>query len=280
MLATISGCMYGLLGYFGVHLMQSGLSVYTMLFWRFLIASVLVFFAMFFVSKIKWLSFADSSKIFFYGAAFYSASAIIYFFASKLIGTGLAMVLFFTYPAFVMFINWLLFRMVPTKLALLAVIIIIMGLFLLAELQGGATSLYGLGLAILPALAYALYIVFSKKIDAPPLISTLIVSLGCMLTCLVAALAEGSFGMPTTLNAWSNMLGISVICTAVPILFFLESLKTISASQASILSVTEPVFVVIVGLLFLGEQVSLQQFIGIAVVLSGALITVLSSEKS
>ena len=40
--AIVSGLCYGFMGYFGIRLIDSGLSLYNMLFWRFFIATLII----------------------------------------------------------------------------------------------------------------------------------------------------------------------------------------------------------------------------------------------
>lgn len=277
--ALSSGLLYGLVGYFGMSIVIAGCSIYNMLFWRFFTASLIVLVVLIFVQKNQKIDVSGAVKSFIYGGAFYSVSTVVYFFASKYIGTGLAMVIFFTYPAFVMIINWLLYHKKPTKAYFAAVIVIMAGLVLLADFNAFAVNAVGIVLGVISALAYAAYIVFSKKIALSPGVSTFMVSAGCATTCLVLALMEGSFSVPATGNLWINIVAISIICTVVPILLLLEALKTISSDKASILSVLEPVFVVFAGIVLLGECVTWLQMFGVAIVLGGALLSLLSNEK-
>lgn len=106
------------------------------------------------------------------------------------------------------------------------------------------------------------------------------VSVGCMITCSMFSFIDNSFSMPCALNDWINIMGIAIICTALPILLLLQALKYIKSEKAAILSVTEPLFVVIFGIILLGERVSATQIMGAMIVLSGALITVFSSKLS
>ena len=66
---------------------------------------------------------------------------------------------------------------------------------------------------------------------------------------------------------------MGIICTALPILFFLESLKYISSEKASMLTVLEPIFVVIFGVILMHEPITFIQIIGIITILLGALLT-------
>ena len=71
-------------------------------------------------------------------------------------------------------------------------------------------------------------------------------------------------------------MGIGVVATVIPILLMLHSLKYISSEKASLLSVLEPVFVVIFGVLLLGETLKPIHALGVVFVLAGALLTLLS----
>lgn len=271
--AIISGLCYGLVGYFGISIMHANLSMYTMLFWRFLISSLLIGSLLIFMRKTVDDKFSQMLKVFLFGAIFYSGTAITYFVSSIYVGTGLAMVIFFTYPAIIMLFNWACYRKPIPKMYYAAIALIMVGMVCLTDISELKFDIIGIGMGVISALFYACYIVSNKKTKVHPVVSTLMVSLGCMTTCLILAMVQQSFIIPATLSVWGNVFGMAVICTAVPILLLLESLKYISEEKASILSVLEPVFVVVFGIMLLGEKINLLQVVGIITILSGALIT-------
>lgn len=277
--ALLSGFSYGLLGYFGIKIMDAGLSVFNMLFWRFFVASLLIIVIMCVQTRSERGSRTDMFKMFCCGALLHGTGSIIYFLASKYIGTGLAMVIFFTFPAIVMLINWLIHKSRPTPLYFVAITVILAGLALLVDPSDLKLDLIGIGLGMISAGIYALYIIYSKKTQLPPLTSTLMVSAGTALTCFICALAGSTLTVPTSLSVWANIVSLGVVCTAIPILFLLEALKNISSEKASMLSVLEPVFVLFFGIILLDEAVSTRQILGTIVILTGALITLLSSNK-
>jgi len=268
-----SGLCFGLLGYFGITIVQSGLSVFTMLFLRFLVATVFMFIIAWPHRAMISINTRECVKVFLYGMTFYSGSAITYFFASVYIGTGLAMVIFFAYPAMVMILNKMLYRTPISTRSFIAFIAIAIGMVLLVDTHEFKFDLAGIGLSLLSALTYALYVIASKKSNLNPQVSTLMVSAGCMVTCLCAALIQGGFQLPLTLSAWGNVIALGIICTALPILLLLKALSYISSEQASFLAVLEPIFVVIVGVALLGETIHATQIAGIVVILLGALAT-------
>lgn len=88
------GTFFGLIGYFGVSVMNANISVNNMLFWRFLISSL--FLGALLIPHVKKLTFdaKELAKITFYGAVFYGTCSILYFVATQYIGSGLSMVIF------------------------------------------------------------------------------------------------------------------------------------------------------------------------------------------
>lgn len=274
LLAIASGLCYGLVGYFGVTFMQRDFSVSCMLFWRFFIATA--FMTLFFRKN---LFTKDALWLFGYGLLFYGPSTTLYFMASEYIGTGLAMVLLFTFPAMVMLINSAYYKAKIRKTYYFAFLLIMIGMCFLVNPENMTVGVYGITLGLISALLYAFYIACSKHVSVEPKFSTLMVSAGCMSTSLIVSLYEESLYLPASFSSWLEISAMGLICTAIPILLFLKAMHYITSEKASMLSVLEPVFVVLFGILLLDETVSGLEFIGVGTILSGALLTLLP-EKS
>ena len=274
--AILSGFLYGFLGYFGISAIHGNLSASTMLFWRFLIASILVF--IIFLPQLRTLKSSSKQMLiaFLGGAFFYGLSTMLYFYASLYIGSGLSMVIFFTYPVLIMLINYFFYGQSIPGIYYVATLIILIGMVLLIDMDEVGFDLLGIGLGLASSFFYACYIVSSKKNIMPPSLSTLMVCLGCMTTSLIVALLDNTLIVPKAMSTWLNLLGIGVVATVIPILLMLHSLKYISSEKASLLSVLEPVFVVIFGVLLLGETLKPIHALGVVFVLAGALLTLLS----
>lgn len=272
--AVFSGFLYGLLGYFGISIIKSDLSVYNMLFWRFLIATL--FIALLLIPQVKTLKENPKElfKVFCFGFIFYGIGSLLYFLASLYIGTGLAMVIFFCHPAFVLLINMIFFKTKITKAYIISIILIIIGLCFMVDLHELKLDVLGIGLAIISSLFYAIYIVASKKYKIAPLNATFVVCLNSALNAGTLALIDNSFMVPNTLYVWANIFGIAIICTAVPILFLLLALNYIHAEKVAILSVLEPVCVMFFGILLLNENITPIQILGSIIVLAAALMTI------
>lgn len=278
--AITSGLCYGLTGYFGVSLINSGLSIFNMLFWRFFISAILIIALMLPKYKTLLQVCKNDLKMLFYGIIFYGASTITYFISGKYVGTGVAMVILFTYPAFVMLFNIFLYKIRLNSVYYFAFFMLTLGIICLIDVRELTFNIFGIGFGILASFTYACYMLASKKSPSSPMISTLMVSTGCATTCLIVACVDSSFYMPSGFNVWINILGIAIICTALPILLLLKALQYINTEKASMLSVLEPVFVVIFGILLLNENITNLKIAGIITILSGALITIMYDKRN
>ena len=272
---TLSGFFFGLLGYFGLSLTHEKLSVYNMIFWRFFVSTLIMGIIFFPQLKKQFSSYSKMVILFFHGLLFYGPATLIYFFAAQKIGSGLAMVIFFTYPSMVMLLNFLIYRQKASKTYLIAIFMIFLGLLFLVKGSPFEFNVMGITLSIVSAIIYAIYIIVGKKSTSYALISTFMVCLGSTIAGLVGVLMSNTFFIPTGVNVWMLLAGISIICTILPTLFLLKGLEHISSLKASILSVLEPVFLVVFGIVLLNEYINAMQFLGIIILLSGALLTVI-----
>jgi drug/metabolite transporter (DMT)-like permease len=205
---------------------------------------------------------------------FYGLFSYLYFLSTKYIGSGLAMVIFFIYPAIVMIFNKVFHNHGIGIIYYFSIIIIILGLVFLIDMDDIKFDLYGIFLSLIAAVGYAIYIVVSKNqvSDIPPLVSTLMVSIGSSIAAILMTFYDGSFIVPVGTDFWQNILGLSIICTSLPTLFLLEGLKYIKSEKASILSVLEPVGGFLLGVTILKEHVTMMQTIGVIIILVGAML--------
>lgn len=256
-------------------LLKSGFSVANASFWRFFSAFIVIF--LFFIIKPRRLgSWTNLLKMFGIGAIFYSIPSNLFLISSNYIGTGQAMVIFFTFPVFVMLLNWFFLGQAMRPHYFLALIMILIGLGLLVDLDEINTDFIGIGLSVVSSLSYAFYIFFSEKVDLPAFSSTMMVLAGCAFTSFLFALCDSSFALPTQYAQLLNIMLFGIFCSVLPILLMLQAMKYISSEKASLLSVLEPLFTVLFGVILLGEQLSLSMIAGISFTLMGAMAVIIN----
>ena len=276
-MVTFSGFLYGMVGYFGIQLFYQGFSMATMLFWRFLAAALWMLLIACLSSRRraklsgKMMLFTQLASV---GAVSY-ASASLYFYLSSLeIGTGPAMVIFFSFPVFVMLFSLIFKHSTMNRFVVVAILMVVIGLIFLNGSGSHNLSNWGIFLALIASFSYAIYVYCSqhssKKVDSTWL--TLFICIGCALIFFIYSIVTHTFRVPDTTRAWKDILILGILATAIPIQLLLNGLKYISSVNASILSVLEPIMTVVIGILFLNESLAWIQFVGILIILSGAIV--------
>lgn len=277
LLAALSAILYGSLGYFGISLRNKGMSVEVFCFWRFVVSTLCLL--PFLPSVIKqrrdtWRGFGFA---FILGLLFYSLGAYLYFLACPYIGSGLAMVLFFTYPLFVIFITGFMQRIRPNSVTLISCALILIGCVLIAWQKDMHWDYRGVSLALFAALGYALYVAMSKNVGSPvsPLMGTFAVCLGnSLFFALLIPFTHQNYFYPLDLEVIVLVLALAIGATILPVLFLLQSLKYISPNIASMISVCEPVISMAVSYYFLKEPVTGLQILGAIPILLGASLVI------
>ncbi len=269
--AALSGIFYGSLGYYGFSLVSELFTISDMLFWRFFLASIFLIPFLFIQDTWGAASLSKIFLLFILGTVVYGVGAWCFFIAAKSIGTGLAMVIFFSFPLFVVLFDWLFHRQPVGFITFASIGIILLGLALLADHGSGTLTLSGFAFAILSGLGYAIYVMVGKKVEVSPILSTFLLCTGSTVLFMFMAFYErGAFSLPLP-SDWISAIMLGVVCTLLPILLLLKAMQTISVTKASILGVLEPIATVIIGILFLEETITNQQWLGIAIVIAGAL---------
>lgn len=279
LLVALSGTLYGFLGYLGTNALQESISISTMLFWRFLIAGGWM--AVFVLKKHSSDRILDSLDkrvllfTFILGAIGYAGSSGFYFMASRYTGTGLAMVIFFSYPIIVTLFSWLIQRNKIHPATFLILIAMMFGLYLLKDSGAHSFDMLGVFLAMTAAACYALYVIGSKKFSSIAIDSNLLtmtVCLGCAFIFLAIALVSHEFAVPHLSKSWISLISLGILATALPIQLMLIGLKYISSMRASIISVLEPLVTLLVGIVLLHESISHLQMLGAFIILGSALL--------
>lgn len=271
-MVALSAILYGFMAFLGKHLIQANFSIQTMLFWRFFIAGLwMSLFAIF--RKEKTFKGVINQRTllltFLIGAVCYAGTSGSYFVATQYTGTGIAMVIFFSYPLIVAIFAWLANRSNMNKYLFASLIAMAAGLYLLKGNVHENVNWLGILFALLSALLYAVYIFGSKWLtqSTRSRASTIIVCMGAALLFFILAIATHSFKVANTFELWLYLLAFGILATAIPIQLMLEGLRTINPVHASILSVLEPLVTVGLGILLLGEGLSELQIVGCIIIL-------------
>lgn len=269
---SLSALGFATLGIFGKIAFSLGWSSSDLLSWRMALAAVVVWGWLWW--RGGWRFRVSEALIpFLLGAVGYATQTTLYFAALERLPVGVLVLLLYVYPVFVVLLAWLLERECPTRAALLAMGVALLGIALTTDLSG-RVGLPGVLLALASAAVYATYLLVSARVSrvTDPVATSGYVFIGATLSFTALALLDGQFKIPGSLPDWGLVLGISTIATVFPVVLIFVGLRRIRATQASIVSMLEPLFTIAMGVLILGERLGALQLAGGALVLTSVLI--------
>lgn len=273
--------LFGTLGIFGKLAVAIDLSVTTLLAARFVAASAIIWAVLFLRGRDGSLPARTVTVEIGLGLA-YGVMSIAYFESLAWLPAGVAALLVFTYPVQVTFASALALEEPITVPKLLALLAATSGVALVVSIgDGGAVAPIGVGLVAVASVCYTIYTMGTRVMvgDVAPLVHIGYVFIGVTIAVFGYGLATRSLAAPATPASWALIAGITVVGTVVPLVFFTEGLARIEASRASIVSTSEPLTTVILGVVLLGEVVTASIAIGAALILSGVVLTAPSAER-
>lgn len=278
---TVAGAaLFGTLGIFGKLAPGADLSMATLLSARFAAATV-IFWLLLAVSghgrlRSRRLFAAEVGVGFVYGVM-----SIAYFEGLAWLSAGVAALLLFTYPVQVTLGSAALLDEPVTLPKLLALVAAVSGVALVME-SGAEFALAGAVLVGLASLCYTVYAMGTRVLmaDMHPLVHAAHTFLGVTATVLGYGVVTDALSVPATSTGWWLIGGITVFGTVVPILLFSAGLARIEASRASIVSTSEPLTTVGLGIVLLGEAFTVAIALGAALILSGVVLTAPGVERA
>ena len=220
-----------------------------------------------------------------FGLFGFAAVNLFYFLAIQRLNVGVALIIEFTAPIWI--VLWMRFiqKKIVSKLMWWGLVIGLTGLVLIAQVWRGLT-LDGLGVtfALLDAFALALYFLVGEKLVGVKS-SEATMAWGFGVSSAFFAIIQPWWSFPfdelgRVVDLTGRLAGISiptyylilwiiVLGTAVPYFLVLNGLRGLSAATSSSIGMLEPVFGGIFAWIFLYEKLNFIQSVGAVVVLIG-----------
>ena len=214
----------------------------------------------------------------FMGAGLFSVLglAVTYFNCQMHCSLAVAGILLYLAPAFVVLMSALFWKAPITKRKVAALVLSFLGCALVSGIMSGAltVSATGLLLGIASGFCYATYTIFAhyglKHYDSLTMIywTFFFAGLGSLLFLDWSTL-EPVLSVPMT---WLGMVGLVVVATVLPYLFYTKGLEGVESGKASIIANVEPVVAALTGIVFYREMMDLWTVLGIVCVLGGVVL--------
>ena len=267
---VITGITYGLNPLFAVPLMNKGVAIESILFFRYAFAVVLLG-AFLILTKQSLKITAKQVGVLLVLGLLYTSSSLFLFEAYNYIASGLATTLIFLYPVLVAIIMVFL-RVVPSWPVWLAIAATFGGVVIMTQGSGGETiNPIGVLLSLGSALVYALFIVIINRSKAIADISNSLLTFYALTVGAIVFL--GKIALSNTAitagieggAAWLNLIGLALLPTIVSTASLAIATRNIGATKASVLGVFEPITAILVGTVMFSEPLTTNIMLGICI---------------
>lgn len=183
-------------------------------------------------------------------------------------------------PIFAGIVEWFIWKRKPNQVWALSTALAIVGCTLLFVNQGeAAVHPIGILFALCAGLMFALYTNCSKQLAEKEDTLSAVAMIFTMCALLLLPFSNGSVGwLFDGGNIWP-MLFMGLAATSLAYVLFLGGLEKISSSSAVTLSLAEPLTAAILGVLVVGETLSLTSWMGVALLLGGIIVLTVGSRN-
>lgn len=204
-----------------------------------------------------------------------AAHWLSFFKAIQLSTVAIGLLTYSSYPIFVTLITACIQRQRPRLQNLLALTLVIIGLYLIIPGKFPSSSftrgaLWGLA----AGMTFAILTLYNRHLvqRVPALVITGGENCGAFLVLLPFV---GSEILQLSLMDWGLLFLLGVFCTALAHWLFTRGLSSVSAEKASIIATLEPVYGSLFALLLLGETLTLKSIGGGCLILGASLMVTL-----
>lgn len=275
----LSSSTYGLIPLFAIPILGKGMLYDSLLFYRFTCTSLLIAIMMLFKKESFAITRKDLLPLISLGVLF-ALSAQCLFWGYQYLEVGTAATILFLYPVFVALLMAVLFKEKIPKISQLAIVIAFLGVSLLYKGENGTTlNPFGVGLLLLSAFMYALYIVIVNKSSIRNMAGsklTLYAMVFSSMFFLVKSLLSGGIqAFPDTMSV-VDLVMLALLSTVISNIAMVYSVQYIGSTATAVLGAMEPVTAVCVGIFAFNELFTKNLAMGILLIVIAVSLIVLS----
>ena len=277
-LALVAAALWATLGLFYRSLAAYGLPPLTIVFFRAVIAALVLFLALGWQRR-GWLRLERRDWLLFvpFGLTGVAAFYVVYIYAIDLTGMGVAAVLMYTAPVWVTLFDAILLGERLSRPKCGALLLSCAGCVLVSRVYDLASvrlNLLGILAGLGAGLTYSLYTLFSKVAQRRYTAWTTLayaLGLGALFLLPLQSPADLVHALTTPLLLFW-LLALGLLPTLGGGIAFNAALRLVPASNASIIATLEPAVAALLGWAFLGEQLETLQLLGAGLILAAVII--------
>ena len=280
-LGAIAAASYGMNPLFTLPIYSAGMSVDTVLFYRYSLAVIVLGIMMKFQKQSFAIKRVDVLPLCIMGLLF-AFSSLFLFMSYNYMDAGIASTILFVYPVLVAIIMAVVFKEKVSPITMFSIALAFVGISMLCKSPGGQTlSLVGITFVFLSSLSYAIYIVGvnrSSLKDMPIAKLTFYVLLFGLSVYVVRLQFCTELQVIPTPMLWINAVSLAVFPTVISLVTMTKAIHYIGSTPTAILGALEPVTALFFGVLVFGEQLTPRIILGILMVITA--VTLIIGGKS
>lgn len=276
MLAIVSAVSFGLIPLFVIPVKQMNFSMNITLFYRFLIAAILIVPILLYNKERLQISVKEF-LIFIFLGLFYALGSDTLFIAYDLLSPGTASTIFFIYPIFVALAMGLFFHEKLSKFTFISLFITLLGVYILSvsDADTGFNTI-GMLVAISSALSYCIYILIvnQSKLNGSGWKTTFYTMVFAAAYFLIKIMiVKEPFNVPSPGMIFDFAL-FALVTTVISVSTLVYAIRLIGSTPTSILGVLEPVVAVLVSIILFGEVLTKNLLWGVLLILIGVILSI------
>lgn len=279
----VTGATYGMNPLFAKPMLENGVSVDTMLFFRYFLAVIIMGVWLIIRRENLKIEWRHIPSIIIMGITL-GASGLFLFEAYKYMPSGPATTIIYLYPVVVAIIMIFL-KVYPKWQVWLSIILTFLGVAILCKPEGEIQFDWrGIILSFCSAVSYAIFIVFNRNKQAKELTSnalTFYVMLASSGLFMIHHLCIGDNFLKGTdnLSTWSELIGLAIFPTIISMVTLAVSIRLIGATKTSVLGVFEPLVAILIGTVIFNEPFTWNIAIGIVICISAIIFMALTTSR-
>lgn len=292
-LALLSAAAFGTSGAVGRAMLDTGWTPGAVVTLRISVAALLLLVPTVLALRGRWAMLRrNAGTVLGYGVLAVAGAQLAYFSAIQHLSVGVALLIEYLAPVFIVGWLWARTRVRPTRLTTLGVVLSLAGLALVLDLTGDVRlSVVGVAWALLAAVGLAAYFLLAEHGGDDSLPPIALAGSGLVVGAAVLGLAGLVRALPMRASAadvtvadlslpwWVAGLELALVAGAVAYVLGIVAVRRLGSTLGSFVALTEVIFAVLIAWLLLGQLPAPIQLLGGVLIVGGVVAVRLGSRR-
>lgn len=278
----ISGILFGCMPLIAKILYSNGCTPLSLVFYRFLLPIPFLYLICKKINISIKVTKRELKELFLISILGYSATPILLYTSYNFIPSGLSTSLHFIYPVIVTIVSIVIYKEKLDIIKILCPLLCTIGIFLfLNDLNLIDNSYLGIIFAIASGFTYSYYMIAVERTSVGKINTYKTIFYLCLISS--AALFVYNIILDTLVTTfkpiiWLALVLFSLLISVGAVYFFQRGIAIIGAQNTSILSTTEPITSVIIGITIFNEPITIKIILGIAAIILSVILLAINEK--